>query len=112
MFIEAPLLPVYLVKVFSVLGPQGFPQTFDVWDEMKNEMLFNKQSGMSEYLLNKKGQTLGEVQLRDMVHGCRPDAQTHCASVSTACILFIRSHLSIQMTPKLFNEGKIVTGNH
>lgn len=80
-FIEAPLLPVYLVKVFSVLGPQGFPQTFDVWDEMKNEMLFNKQFGMSECLLNKKGQTLGEVQLWDMVHGCRPDAQTHCASV-------------------------------
>lgn len=53
-FIETPTPPVHLVKVFSVLGPKGFAQTFDVWDEMENEMLFNKQPEMSECLLNGK----------------------------------------------------------
>lgn len=74
-FIETPPLPVHLVKVFSVLGPRGLPQTFDVWDEMENEMLFNKQPAMSECLPNKKGQTLMEKQLQEKVRGCRPNAQ-------------------------------------
>lgn len=78
-FIETPPLPVHLVKVFSMLRPQGFPQTFDVWDEMENEMLFNKQPAMSKCLLNKKGQTLSEIQLRETEQGGRPHVQIHCA---------------------------------
>lgn len=69
---ETPPLPVHLVKVFSMQRPPGFPQTFDVWDEMENEMLFNKQAAISKCLPNKKGQTLSEMQLRDTVKGCRP----------------------------------------
>lgn len=78
-FIKTPPLPVHLVMIFSMLRPQGFPQTFDVWDEMENEMLFNKQPEMSQCLLNKKGQTLSEIQLRDTAQECRPHAQIHFA---------------------------------
>lgn len=80
-FIETPPEPVHLVMVFSMLRPRGLPQTFDVWDEMENEMLFNKQPAMSKCLQNKKGQTLSEIQLWETVQGCRPHAQTHCVPI-------------------------------
>ena len=59
---ETPPLPVHLVKVLSMPRPQGSPKTFDVWDEMENEMLFNKLPAMSKGLLNKKRPTLREMQ--------------------------------------------------
>lgn len=70
-FMETPPRLVHLVKVFNMPGPRGLPQTFDVWDEMENEMLFNKQPAMSRRLLNKRGQTLGDTQRRES-RGCRP----------------------------------------
>lgn len=87
-FIENPPLLVHLVKVFSMLGPQGFPQTFDVWDEMENEMLFNKQPEMSQCLQNKKRQTLIKIQLREMAQGYRPYTQINMGSLERLNILF------------------------
>lgn len=54
-FTEATPLPAHLVKVFSELRARGFPQAFDVWDEMKNEMPFNKQTQLSEVFTEQKG---------------------------------------------------------
>lgn len=68
-FMETPPRLVHLVKVFNMPGPRGLPQTFDVWDEMENEMLFNKQPAMSRCLLNKRGQTLSDIQRREL-RGC------------------------------------------